>query len=71
MDTFIQYGLAAGIEAFKDAGIEVTEQNAERIGVAIGSGIGGLGLIESTNDVYDEGGPRKVSPSLSLARLSI
>ena len=62
MDTFIQYGLAAGIEAFKDAGIEVTEQNAERIGVAIGSGIGGLGLIESTNDVYDEGGPRKVSP---------
>ncbi|OYY92595.1 MAG: beta-ketoacyl-[acyl-carrier-protein] synthase II, partial [Methylophilales bacterium 16-45-7] len=62
MDTFIQYGLAAGIEAFKDAGIEVTEQNAERIGVAIGSGIGGLGLIESTNDTYDEGGPRKVSP---------
>ena len=62
MDTFIQYGLAAGIEAFKDSGIEVTEQNAERIGVAIGSGIGGLGLIESTNDTYDEGGPRKVSP---------
>jgi 3-oxoacyl-[acyl-carrier-protein] synthase II len=62
MDTFIQYGLAAGIEAFKDAGLEVTEANAERIGVAIGSGIGGLGLIESTNDTYDEGGPRKVSP---------
>jgi 3-oxoacyl-[acyl-carrier-protein] synthase II len=62
MDTFIQYGLAAGIEAFKDSGIEVSEQNAERIGVAIGSGIGGLGLIESTNDTYDEGGPRKVSP---------
>lgn len=62
MDTFIQYGMAAGIEAFKDSGIEVTEQNAERIGVAIGSGIGGLGLIESTNDTYDEGGPRKVSP---------
>ncbi|MDX1914089.1 MAG: beta-ketoacyl-ACP synthase II [Methylophilus sp.] len=62
MDTFIQYGLAAGIEAFKDCGLEVTEQNAERIGVAIGSGIGGLGLIESTNDTYDEGGPRKVSP---------
>lgn len=62
MDTFIQYGLAAGIEAFKDSGLEVTEQNAERIGVAIGSGIGGLGLIESTNDTYDEGGPRKVSP---------
>lgn len=62
MDTFIQYGLVAGIEAFKDSGLEVTEQNAERIGVAIGSGIGGLGLIESTNDTYDEGGPRKVSP---------
>ena len=43
MDTFIQYGLVAGIEAFKDSGIEVTEQNAERIGVSIGSGIGGLG----------------------------
>jgi 3-oxoacyl-[acyl-carrier-protein] synthase II len=62
MDTFIQYGLVAGIEAFKDSGIEVTEQNAERIGVSIGSGIGGLGLIESTNDNYDEGGPRKISP---------
>ena len=42
MDTFIQYGLAAGIEAFKDSGIEVTEENAERIGVSIGSGIGGM-----------------------------
>ena len=62
MDTFIQYGLVAGIEAFNDSGIEVTEQNAERIGVSIGSGIGGLGLIESTNDNYDEGGPRKISP---------
>jgi 3-oxoacyl-[acyl-carrier-protein] synthase II len=62
MDTFIQYGLAAGIEAFKDSGLEVTEQNAERIGVSIGSGIGGLGLIEATNDNYDDGGPRKISP---------
>jgi 3-oxoacyl-[acyl-carrier-protein] synthase II len=62
MDTFIQYGLAAGIEAFKDSGLEVTEANAEHIGVAIGSGIGGLGTIEATNDSYDEGGPRKVSP---------
>jgi len=62
MDTFIQFGLVAGIEAFKDSGIEVTEQNAERIGVSIGSGIGGLGLIEATNDVYDEGGTRKISP---------
>lgn len=62
MDTFIQYGLAAGLEAFKDSGLEVTEANAERIGVTIGSGIGGLGLIESTNDTYDESGPRKISP---------
>jgi 3-oxoacyl-[acyl-carrier-protein] synthase II len=62
MDVFIQYGMVAGIEAFQDCGLEVTEQNAERIGVAIGSGIGGLGLIESTNDTYDEGGPRKISP---------
>jgi 3-oxoacyl-[acyl-carrier-protein] synthase II len=62
MDTFIQYGMAAGIEAFKDSGIVVTEQNAERIGVEIGSGIGGLGLIESMSDTLDEGGPRKVSP---------
>ena len=62
MDTFIQFGLAAGIEAIKDSGIVVTEENAERIGVSIGSGIGGLNLIEQTNDVYDEGGPRKISP---------
>lgn len=62
MDTFIQFGMAAGIEAIKDSGIVVTEENAERIGVSIGSGIGGLNLIEQTNDVYDEGGPRKISP---------
>jgi len=62
MDTFIQYGLVAAIEAVKDAGIVATEENAERIGVSIGSGIGGLHLIEQTNDVYDEGGPRKISP---------
>lgn len=62
MDTFIQYGLAAAIEAVKDSGLVATEENAERIGVSIGSGIGGLGLIEETNDTYDEGGPRKVSP---------
>ncbi len=62
MDAFIQYGLVAGIEAFKDCGLEVTEQNAERIGVSIGSGIGGLGSIETTNDAFDEGGMRKISP---------
>ncbi len=62
MDTFIQYGLAAGIEAVKDAGIVATEENAERIGVAIGAGIGGLQLIEDTDKTYMEGGPRKISP---------
>ena len=58
MDTFIHYGLAAALEAFKDSGIAVTEQNAERIGVNIGSGIGGLPLIEQTHDALLAGGPR-------------
>ena len=62
MDTFIQYGLAAGIQAVRDAGLEVTDENAERIGVSIGSGIGGLQLIEDTDEVYRESGPRKISP---------
>ena len=62
MDTFIQFGIAAGIEAFKDSGIEVTDNNSERIGVSVGSGIGGINLIESISDVFDEGGVRKVSP---------
>tara|TARA_B110000003_G_scaffold94443_1_gene96623 strand:+ start:4689 stop:5921 length:1233 start_codon:yes stop_codon:yes gene_type:complete len=62
MDTFIQYGLTAGIEAIKDSGIEVNEANSERIGVSIGSGIGGINLIEKTSDVFDTGGVRKVSP---------
>ncbi|MDX1301111.1 beta-ketoacyl-ACP synthase II [Photobacterium sp.] len=62
MDLFIQYGIAAGVQAFKDSGIEVTEENAHRIGVAIGSGIGGLGLIESNHRAYLDKGPRKISP---------
>ena len=62
MDTFIQFGIAAGIEAFKDSGIEVDDSNSERIGVSVGSGIGGINLIESTGEVFDEGGVRKVSP---------
>jgi len=62
MDTFIQFGIAAGIEAFKDSGIEVNDSNSERIGVSVGSGIGGINLIESTGEVFDEGGVRKVSP---------
>jgi 3-oxoacyl-[acyl-carrier-protein] synthase II len=62
MDAFIQYGIAAGIQAFKDSGIEVTEENAPRIGAAIGSGIGGLGLIEENHGALVKGGPRKISP---------
>ena len=61
-DTFIQFGIAAGMEAFKDSGIEVNDSNSERIGVSVGSGIGGINLIESTGEVFDEGGVRKVSP---------
>ena len=62
MDLFIQYGIAAGVQALKDSGIEVTEENAPRIGVAIGSGIGGLGLIEANHQALLEKGPRKISP---------
>ncbi|MGG4610205.1 beta-ketoacyl-ACP synthase II [Providencia sp. Me31A] len=62
MDPFIQYGIAAGFQAFKDAGLEVTEANATRIGAAIGSGIGGLGLIQDNCESLLSGGPRKVSP---------
>jgi 3-oxoacyl-[acyl-carrier-protein] synthase II len=62
MDTFIHYGIAAAKEAIEDSGLEVTEANAERIGVAIGSGIGGLPGIESGYDAYLNGGPRKISP---------
>jgi 3-oxoacyl-[acyl-carrier-protein] synthase II len=62
MDTFIHYGLAAGIQAFRDSGIEVTDANAERIGVNIGSGIGGLPMIEATHSDFLVGGPRKISP---------
>nr|WP_255471359.1 beta-ketoacyl-ACP synthase II [Gilliamella sp. Pas-s95] len=62
MDYFIQYGIAAGMQAMKDAGIEITEENAKRIGCAIGSGIGGLGLIEENHSALVNGGPRKISP---------
>ncbi len=62
MDTFIHFGVAAGIQALDDSGIEVTEANADRIGVAIGSGIGGLPTIEKNRDAYVAGGPRKISP---------
>ncbi|CAH0539249.1 beta-ketoacyl-ACP synthase II [Vibrio marisflavi] len=62
MDLFIQYGIAAGVQALKDSGLEVTEENAARVGVAIGSGIGGLDLIEKGHQALVEKGPRKVSP---------
>jgi 3-oxoacyl-[acyl-carrier-protein] synthase II len=62
MDYFIHYGLAAGSQAFEDAGIEVNEHNAERIGVAIGSGIGGITGIENGHNAFLKGGPRKISP---------
>lgn len=62
MDTFIHYGIAAAEEAIADSGIEVTEQNAERIGVSVGSGIGGLPMIERNKEALDNGGPRKISP---------
>lgn len=62
MDVFIHYGLAAGIDAIRDSGIEVTDANRERIGVNIGSGIGGLPLIETMHKTYLDDGPRKISP---------
>jgi len=62
MDRFIHFGLVAGIEAFKDSGLQVSEQNAERIGVNIGSGIGGLPMIETTHGEYLAAGHRRISP---------
>ncbi|MCK5902094.1 MAG: beta-ketoacyl-ACP synthase II [Cocleimonas sp.] len=62
MDTFIHYGIGAGTDALVDSGIEVTEENAERIGTIVGSGIGGLGTIEKNYKAYLNGGPRKISP---------
>lgn len=62
MDRFIQLGMAASLDAFKDSGIEVTEENAERIGVYIGSGIGGIASIEKATTTLQERGVRKVSP---------
>lgn len=61
-DFFIQYGIAAGVQAIQDSGIQVTEENAHRIGVSIGSGIGGLPIIEKSHSILLQGGPRKISP---------
>ncbi len=63
MDLFIQYGVAAGVQAIKDSGIEVNDENAPRIGVAVGSGIGGLGLIEQNHEkMLKIGSPKRLSP---------
>lgn len=62
MDDFIQYGMAAGIQAVKDAGLEDTSINPQRIGVAVGSGIGGINSIEDTSYLVRTQGPRKISP---------
>ncbi len=62
MDTFIHYGLAAGMQAMTDSGLVVTEENADKIGVIVGSGIGGLPLIEQTHEELTNRGPRRISP---------
>jgi 3-oxoacyl-[acyl-carrier-protein] synthase II len=62
MDAFIHFGMAAGIQALQDSGVAVSEENADRIGVIIGSGIGGLPMIEATKEEYTARGPRRISP---------
>lgn len=62
MDPFIQFGMVAGIQAMRDSGLEVTEQNGPRIGVSIGSGIGGIGAIENCALTLEHKGPRRISP---------
>src|SRR3989440_5450595 len=62
MDQFIHYGMAAGLQAWRDCGLQVSEQNAERIGINFGSGIGGLPLIETMHDELRKNGPRRISP---------
>ncbi|MCP8687425.1 beta-ketoacyl-ACP synthase II [Marinobacterium sedimentorum] len=62
MDLFIQYGMAAAIQAINDSGLEVNDENSHRIGCAVGSGIGGLSMIERNHDILNEGGPRRISP---------
>jgi 3-oxoacyl-[acyl-carrier-protein] synthase II len=62
MDTFIHYGIAAGLQALDDSGLEINDANAERVGVMVGSGIGGLPLIEETHADYTAKGARRISP---------
>lgn len=69
MDTFIHYGVAAGVQAWKDSGLEISETNADRVGVIVGSGIGGLPRIEETQVDYLDRGPRRISPFFVPASL--
>lgn len=69
MDTFIHYGIAAGVQAWRDAGLEITADNAHRMGVIVGSGIGGLQRIEETQKDYLERGARRISPFFVPASL--
>src|SRR5687767_12660173 len=62
MDTFIHYGMASGLQAWRDAGVQVTPENAERVGINFGSGIGGLPLIEQMDAELQKNGPRRISP---------
>ncbi len=62
MDLFVQFGMAAGIQAMRDSGLDITEQLAPRVGCAIGSGIGGIGQIEKNTEIIRTSGPRKISP---------
>jgi 3-oxoacyl-[acyl-carrier-protein] synthase II len=62
MDIFIHYGMAAALQAWREAGVQVSAQNAERIGINFGSGIGGLPLIEAQHHELEEKGPRRISP---------
>jgi len=71
IDTFIQYGLAAGVEAIADAGLPEHPADADRYGVSIGSGIGGINTIEETHSTLLKSGPRRVSPSLCRRASSI
>ncbi len=69
MDTFIHYGLAAGLQAWKDSGLDITEENADRVGVIVGSGIGGLPRIEESSADYVARGARRISPFFVPASL--
>jgi 3-oxoacyl-[acyl-carrier-protein] synthase II len=62
MDLFVQFGMAAGIQAMQDSGLEITEEMAPRVGCAIGSGIGGIGQIEKNAEIISTSGPRRISP---------